>query len=65
MRRPEPNIEPWSGLLASRDCRREPVPFLPGTAPTEYCALDTLFDPEPEISDSLAVADSSQTSELE
>lgn len=51
-------IEPWSGLLATRDCRGEPVPFLPGTAPSAYCAPDTLFGPEPEFADSLAAADS-------
>jgi hypothetical protein len=40
--------------------RCETVSFLPCTAPRGYCAPDTLFDPEPEIPDSLAVADSSQ-----
>ena len=52
-------IEPWSGLLATRDCRSEPVPFLPGTAPRGYCVPDTLYGPM-EMPDSLAVADSSQ-----
>ncbi len=32
------DIEPWSGMLATAQCASQPVPFLPGTAPTEYCA---------------------------
>jgi penicillin-binding protein 1B len=53
------NIEPWSGLLATHECRGEPAPFLPGTAPSGYCAPDTLYGPEPGFADSLAAADSS------
>jgi penicillin-binding protein 1A len=53
-------IEPWSGLLATADCRGEPVPFLPGTAPRDYCAPATLLGPEPEFADSLAVADTTR-----
>ena len=52
-------IEPWSGLLATRECRSEPVPFLPGTAPSAYCEPDTLYGPM-EMPDSLVVADSTQ-----
>ena len=52
-------IEPWSGRLATRECRSEPVPFLPGTAPSAYCEPDTLYGPM-EMPDSLAVADSTQ-----
>jgi penicillin-binding protein 1B len=52
-------IEPWSGLLGTRECRSEPVPFLPGTAPKAYCEPDTLYGPM-EMPDSLAVADSTR-----
>jgi membrane carboxypeptidase/penicillin-binding protein len=57
------DIEPWSGLLATRECRGHPVPFLPGTAPRGYCAPDTLLVAELEFPDSLAVADSSRVGE--
>jgi len=32
-------IDPWTGLLARRDCPTMRVPFLPGTAPTRVCAM--------------------------
>lgn len=48
------DLEPWSGLLATRDCRAEPVPFLPGTAPKKYCAPGAPIGPELEMADSLA-----------
>ena len=54
------DIEPWSGLLASRDCRGQPVPFLPGTAPTQYCAPGMPLGPEMDTLDSTAVEDSSE-----
>jgi len=38
------DIEPWSGLLATSACASQPVPFLPGTAPTEYCVPATESD---------------------
>ncbi len=57
------DIEPWSGLLATRECRAQPVPFLPGTAPKGYCAPDTLLGPELASSDTLAVVDSSRAGE--
>jgi penicillin-binding protein 1B len=53
------DIEPWSGLLATRDCRAEPAPFLPGTAPKAFCAPGAPFGPGQEPADSLAGADSS------
>ena len=31
------DVQPWTGLLATELCSSQPVPFLPGTAPTEYC----------------------------
>jgi membrane peptidoglycan carboxypeptidase len=58
-------IEPWSGLLATHECRSELVPFLPGTAPTGYCVPDTLPGSELEPPDSLAVADSSRADSTE
>ena len=65
------DIEPWSGLLATRDCRGQPVPFLPGTAPRSYCPPgaplgpaweegDSALVPAGEGADSAAVEDSSQ-----
>ena len=52
-------IEPWSGLLATRDCASEPAPFLPGTAPKESCAPGAPIGPELEPADSAAAADTS------
>ncbi|MEO5617953.1 MAG: transglycosylase domain-containing protein [Candidatus Eisenbacteria bacterium] len=40
-------IDPWSGRLAVPGCRTEPVPFLPGTAPTRFCQHAAAFDPLP------------------
>jgi penicillin-binding protein 1A len=48
------DLEPWSGLLATRDCRAEPVPFLPGTAPNRYCAPGAPIGPELGMADSVA-----------
>jgi hypothetical protein len=53
------DLEPWSGLLATRDCRGQPVPFLPGTAPKGYCRPGVTYGPKPQVIDSLAGADSS------
>ena len=55
------DIEPWTGLLATRDCRGQPVPFLPGTAPKSYCLPGTPLGPEWEGADSVAVEDSAGT----
>jgi penicillin-binding protein 1B len=38
------SIDPWSGRLAVPGCPAEPVPFLPGTAPTRYCEPDAGFE---------------------
>jgi len=51
-------IEPWSGLLATRDCLGQPVPFLPGSAPKAFCAPGTPIGPL-ENPDSLTGEDSS------
>ncbi len=59
------DLEPWSGLLATRECRGQPVPFLPGTAPRGYCAPDTSIGPGLDLIDSLAIADSSRAHEPE
>ena len=40
-------IDPWSGKLAVPGCRTEPVPFLPGTAPTRFCQHAAAFEPVP------------------
>ena len=53
------DINPWTGELAGGVCRAEPVPFLPGTAPTTYCtsnAFDLMYS-RPAVADS-AAADS-------
>jgi len=39
-------IDPWSGRLAVPGCRTEPVPFLPGTAPTRFCEHQPTFTPD-------------------
>ncbi|HKQ57591.1 MAG TPA: transglycosylase domain-containing protein [Candidatus Eisenbacteria bacterium] len=52
------SIDPWSGMLPTAFCQTEPVPFLPGTAPTAYCTVANPFWTEPESTfvDSLAPA---------
>jgi len=32
------SVDPWSGLLADSTCSGMPMPFLPGTAPTQFCS---------------------------
>ena len=41
------NIEPWSGLLGTSYCSSQPAPFLPGTAPTQYCVPSLPLEPQP------------------
>jgi penicillin-binding protein 1B len=56
-------VEPWTGFLAGPECRGQPVPFLPGTAPRAFCPPGTLLGPELESPDSLTGADSSAAGE--
>ena len=53
-------IDPWSGKLSSSKCPSQMrVPFLPGTSPRDWCALDHTADWEAKLAkraaDSLAV----------
>jgi penicillin-binding protein 1A len=47
------DLDPWSGGLASFGCASQPVPFLPGTAPTRYCTPPAA--PGPDRPDSTVI----------
>jgi penicillin-binding protein 1B len=49
------DLEPWSGTLASFGCSSQPVPFLPGTAPTKYCTPSQPIGPGLDHADSSVI----------